>query len=206
MVGGVRRGGARADAGPTHYLAPARWPSRELGFVVRARGNPSALGPAVEAAVREVNPRVVPTEVRTLRARADALLATDRTLAQVISAFAGVGLLLVALGLYGSTARYVAARRHELGVRLALGAAPGRLRTRLVGHAVLLGLGAAAVGIPLALLAAPLLEERLAGVAADDPVRLLVTAALVVGVTALAAWVPARRILSIAPTEAMRAE
>ncbi len=206
VVGSVRPAGPRNEAGPAHYLPPERWPTRELGFALRVPGNPSEWRGAAEAAVLDVNPRIVPYDVRTLREATDRLVETDRTLAQVISGFSAAGLLLAALGLYGVIGRYVASRRRELGIRLAVGARPGTLVAGLVRSGAALGALAVAVGIPVSLLAAPALESRLFQVPAYDPWTVGVAAVLVVVVTVVAAWIPARRVLRVSPRDALTAE
>ncbi len=204
VVGAVRPRGPRNGAAKAHYVPPERFATREIGFAMRVRGNPAEWRAAVESAVLEVNPRIVPYDVRSLREAADGTVATDRVLAQVITGFSLAGLALAALGLYGVIGRYVASRRRELGVRIAIGARPRGLVLGLVRSGVTLGIAAVAVGIPLVLLALPALEERLFEAAPADELWVLGWAGvLVVVVSALAAWIPARRVTRISPRDAL---
>jgi ABC-type antimicrobial peptide transport system permease subunit len=203
VVATVRPRGPRNGVRAAHYVPPERWPTRELGFALRVRGNPTPYREAVEAAALGVNPRVVPYDVRTLRQAADGMVTTDRTLARVVTGFSLAGLVLAALGLYGVIGRYVASRRRELGVRMAVGARPSGLVWALVRSGVILGLVAAAIGVPIAMLSIPVLEARLFGGATGETGLLLAAASVVVTVSALAAWIPARRVTRISPRDAL---
>lgn len=206
VVGAVRAAGPRNPAGPSHYLAPDRWPVREIGFAAEVRGDPAALVPDVLAAALEVNPRIVPFDVRTLGEAAARYVRTDRTLSRVIAGFSTAGLLLAALGLYGAVARSVASRRRELGVRLAMGADPSRLVRQVVHRGLRLGGLAVLCGVPVALVTSSALESRLFETSAHDPALIALAAVVVALVAAVAAWLPARRITRIDPRESLRAE
>ncbi|MEK9501619.1 FtsX-like permease family protein [Gemmatimonadota bacterium DH-20] len=206
VVGAVRAAGPRNPAGPSHYLAPDRWPVREIGFAAEVRGDPAALVPDVLAAALEVNPRIVPFDVRTLGEAAARYVRTDRTLSRVIAGFSTAGLLLAALGLYGAVARSVASRRRELGVRLAMGADPSRLVRQVVHRGLRLGGLAVLCGVPVALVTSSALESRLFETSAHDPALIALAAVVVALVAAVAAWLPARRITRIDPRESLRAD
>jgi len=125
---------------------------------------------------------------------------------RLAAAFAALATTLAMLGLYGVMAYGVARRRREIGIRMALGAAPSRIRGMVMRELVwilTIGLG---IGVPLALAATKVIESRLFGVPAKDP-SLLITATLLLSLTAAAAayW-PARRASQVDPQTALRCE
>ncbi len=206
VIEGVRVAGARNGVRPAFYQPiEYGWGSR-MSFVARVRGEPAAFVSAFEDAVRTVNPRIVPDGVRSLRDDVGNLLATDRALASVISGFSVAGLLLAALGLYGVTGRQIASRRKELGVRLALGADPGQLIGRVVRGGVTLGLAAVLLAIPGVVLGGRALADRLFEVPAVHLPSMATAAILVVAVTTIASWIPARRVTRISPRDALTAD
>jgi putative ABC transport system permease protein len=122
----------------------------------------------------------------------------------LMAVFAGVALLLAAVGIYGVNAYAVAQRRHEIGVRMALGATPAIVLREMVRQ----GLGLTAIGIVVglagALAIASVLKSLLVGVSATDPTTLLIVSACLAVVAAVACYIPARRATKIDPAEALR--
>lgn len=178
-----------------------------MTVVVRTRGEPHALTAQVRATVRAIDPEQPIFAVSTLEEHIARTLAQRRFTISLLGAFAGLALVLAAVGLYAVMAHAVVQRTHELGVRLSLGAQPRavvalvvRQGMRLVGAGVLLGLVGA---FALSRVMASLLSDD---IGAADPVGYLgVTAALaLVGLTAT--WIPARRATRIDPMVAMRRE
>jgi putative ABC transport system permease protein len=179
------------------------WPQQ---LVVRTSGDPLALGPAVRRAVWDIDPDQPVSSVRPMSEILDAELASRSTQLTLIAAFALLALVLAAVGLYGTLSYTVSQSTPEIGLRMALGAE----RRTVVRSVVRSALGTAVLGIGVGLVAAFALTRTIAsflyGVSPTD----LATAAVVTGVllvvTALAAFVPARRAASVDPVTALRAE
>jgi putative ABC transport system permease protein len=133
-------------------------------------------------------------------------LAPRRLSMIVLIAFAGLSLVLAAMGIYGVLAFSVEQRTHEIGVRMALGAQQGDVLRIIVREAVLLAAGGLVVGVAAALALGRLATSLLYGVTATDPLVLTGTAVLLALVAAAAAWFPARRATRVDPLEALRYE
>lgn len=177
-----------------------------MALVVRTAGEPTALTTAVQRAVRELDPTLPLFDVRPMTAVVSAATAQLSFTIVVLGAAAVVTLLLGAIGLYGVMAYVVALRSRELGVRIALGASPGSVVGMLTRQGVVLTTIGVGVGLGLFALVARFLRALLFGVAPTDPVALVGSTALLVGVAALASWIPARRSARLDPAEVLRAE
>jgi ABC-type antimicrobial peptide transport system permease subunit len=120
--------------------------------------------------------------------------------------FAVLATLLAGIGLYGVLAYNVALRTRELGLRLALGAEPKRLRALVLKQVGVMGLIGASVGLVAALALGRVAESQLFGLSGRDPLVLVAAAAVLAAVVFAGSWLPARRAAKIAPTEALRYE
>ena len=161
---------------------------------------------AVRSEVAKLDPRVALFDVATMDERIGQSLKVRRFIAFVLNAFGGVGLLLAALGVYGSLAHLVVLRRREIGIRIALGATPPNV-AGLVWRQGALVIGAGALlGTAGALGAGTLLRNEVFGISAYDGATWAVVLAILALVATLAAWLPTRRALAIQPAEALREE
>jgi predicted permease len=166
---------------------------------------PVYLARDVETAIKRVDPGLAVT-FRSLGAQVDATLVRERLVAILSAFFGGLALLLAGLGLYGVTAYAVGRRRAEIGVRLALGAAPASVvRLVLRRVAMLVGLGVAIGGVA-SFWAAQLTETLLFGLTPRDPVSFATAAAVLASAGLLAGWLPARRAARIDPAVVLRNE
>jgi putative ABC transport system permease protein len=174
--------------------------------MVRTAGEPASSLPALRAAMRQADPNLPPYDIVTLEQLGAAGQADRRFLSALLAACAGLGLLLAVVGVYAMTASWMAARRRELGLHVALGAEPQRL-VRLVMRSTLLqtGLGLGA-GIVVALGAGRLLSSVLFGVDPHDPRTLILAAAVMTIASVVAAYMPARRALSVDPVRELNSE
>ena len=193
---------------------PAMWahrfPISQIFVVLRTAGDPAALIPAVHRAVAELDPTLPLFDVRTMDDVLWEAVARPRFLMFLLTSFAGVALLLAAVGIYGVMAHTVAQRTHEIGLRVALGARPAQVRAMVLRQAATLV--AAGVGLGLAasvVLSAALggaLRELFYGASLAQPVLLAAVALAVTATALLATWIPTRRATQVQPTVALRSE
>ena len=184
------------------YYAFAQRP-RRLIVIARTDGNPAAALPAVRRAMTELD-AAAGVSVATLRDAASTELTMRRVGTQFVGAIGVLGLLLTAVGLYGVVSYLVASRSAELGIRIALGATPGRLHREVIGHAARLVGGGIVLGLPAAMLIAFALKTFLAGLSPFDPIAFASAAALMTVVSLAASYLPARRVARVDPLVTLR--
>jgi putative ABC transport system permease protein len=124
----------------------------------------------------------------------------------LVAIFAGVALLLAAVGIFGVMSYSVAQRTRELGIRIALGAGRGALRRLVVGQAMALAVGGLAIGLVAALALSSALEKMLFNLTPTDPATFASVAAVLFVVALVASWLPARKAARVDPVVALRAE
>jgi putative ABC transport system permease protein len=176
-----------------------------MSLVVRAAGDPTALVPAMRAAVQELDPEL-PADFRTLDDIVASSLDGRRFALVLLGVFAVVALLLAVTGIYGVTAYSVAQRTHEFGIRMALGARPRTVLAMVMREAARLALGGVAIGALAALALTRLIASWLVGVGASDPATFALVALALAAAALLASWVPARRAVRVDPMAALRSE
>ena len=192
------------DGRPQLFLRAEDWGYRSLSFVVRSDRALEGLVPDVRAAVRRTDSRLALADVRPMDAIVGDALRQQRLSAVLIVGFALGALLLAAMGMFGVISGLVTRRRHELAVRLALGADHHRVLRLVLGEgAQLVGLGLL-LGIPGIYLAGGLLRGVLVGVSPSDPLTLAAVALGLAVVSMSACYVPARRVLGIEPAQSLR--
>ena len=177
-----------------------------VGVLIRASGDPASLAPAVRDALRAEDRDLAVSEVRTVQSLVDQNLRTYTLIMSLFAGFSAIGLLVAITGVYGVTAFSVGQRRHEIGVRIALGATPGDVLRLIVGRSFrLIGIGAV-LGVAAGWAIALTMRNILYGVGAADPV----TYAAVIGLVALcglaACYAPARHATQLDPMAALRTE
>ncbi|MBL0158464.1 MAG: ABC transporter permease [Bryobacterales bacterium] len=208
VVRDAKYGTLREVTKPTAYLANGQstepgWMSHN--FELRSDSGATDVIPAVRAAVAEVNPNVV-IQFKTLSLQVEESLTRERLLAVLSGLFGGLALLLAMIGLYGVMSYNVTRRHNEIGIRMALGAAQGTVRTMVLRDvAILVALGLSA-GIGLSLAGGRLIESFLFGMKASDPSALTGAVVLLAVVAALAGYLPARRASRVDPMVALREE
>jgi predicted permease len=209
VVGDVRYSGVREEATPLGYipLITADWSIPQIEFMtlaVEVPGDATSVVPALRDVVRELNPNVHITQVRTMAdIRAESVADTSFTLI-LLGIASMMALLLGAVGLYGVISYAVAQRTQEIGVRMALGADRQRVQKMVVRQ----GLGVTAVGLVLGVVGAfalsRLLKTLLFEVEATDPLTFVVVPVVLAAVSTAAAWLPARRASRVDPARALR--
>jgi len=189
------------------FVPPAQYYAYgSMSLVVRTMGETSGTAVAIRRAVHAVDPEQPVGEVRTMEELVDDSVAGRRFLAELLTTLALLGLVLAALGVYAVMAVTISQRRRELGIRLALGATPEAITTRVLREAmgmVLPGIGA---GLLAALFATRLLQAQLYEVSPLDGLSLAGAATLLTVVALLAGWLPARRAARIDPMTTLRAD
>ena len=203
VVDDARMPGASGPPEPMIYTRPL---AISAPLVARVAGSPEAIGAAARRALQHVDHRVIPQTVIVGDDDLRDVLASTRFAMALLATFAGVAVLLAAIGLYGVIAYSVTQRTREIGVRVALGAAPRTVTTLVMGDGLRLATAGIAFGVVAAVLATRSLRGLLYGVTSSDPTTYLAIGILVAAVALVATYVPAQRALQIDPLEALRAE
>ncbi|HEU4563107.1 MAG TPA: ABC transporter permease [Gemmatimonadaceae bacterium] len=206
VAGNERFAGLAADPQPAVYFAYPQFAMDAVYLMVRA----PELTPTLQRAIRDVVhglDRTVPVErFQPMAGVRDAAMATPRFIAAMIGAFAALALLLAAVGIYGVLAQLVAQRRHEIGIRIALGAERWRVMRMVLRQGLALTGAGLALGVAAALGASRTLRALLYGVAPTDAATYVALSTLLAAVALLASWLPARRAARVEPVEAIRNE
>jgi putative ABC transport system permease protein len=188
------------------YVPHAQWTDSYMQLVVRTTTDPGAITGAVRRTIHALDPDMPLHKVATMRQLVSTSVAQRRFTLLLIAVFAGVALLMAAIGLYGVMAYSVTQRIREIGIRVALGAQSADVLRLVVGQGMrLIALGVA-LGLMTALALTRLMKKLLFEVSATDPVTFASIAALLALVALLACWVPARRATKVDPMVALRCE
>ncbi|MGH9747209.1 MAG: ABC transporter permease [Candidatus Acidiferrales bacterium] len=178
----------------------------DANILVRTSGDPLALLPQIREQVRALDPGVAVLESDTVLNLLSVSLFAYRTAATLAAVLGGLGLLLAAIGIYGVLSYAVSQRSHEIGIRMALGAAPRDVLGLVVGQGMRLTLLGVGLGLIAALATMHLLGSLLYGVTANDPVTFVVVMATLSAVALVACYIPARRAMAVDPMVALRHE
>jgi predicted permease len=177
-----------------------------LTFVTRAETDPEPVAAAVRERVAGVDPDVALLGVGSMESYLDRALLLPRLGAGLLTAFAALGLLLAAVGIYGLISYAVTRRRREVGIRLALGASSRQVIRLVLRDSLKLTLIGAALGLVAAIGAGRLAQGLLFATSPSDPLTLAGTALVLIATAALAAFIPALRAARVQPSEALRSE
>jgi putative ABC transport system permease protein len=206
IVGDVRQTGLAQEPPDLVYLPFAQFPGYSSTLFVRTIGDPRAIADRVRTEVTSLDAQAVVSNVRTLETIRHDALASPRLTAFLLGLFAFVALAISAAGLAGVLAYSVSQRTREIGIRMALGAAPQSVLHMLLGQGLVsVGIGLL-VGLVGALGLSRLVSGLLFGVAPTDPMCFAGSAALLVTVALVASFLPARRATGIDPMLALRSE
>jgi putative ABC transport system permease protein len=205
VVGDVSEGSARSTPKPTVFYSHGRMTWSTMTLFVRAR-KPESIVKPVTAALHELDPTLVVSNVRTIESALAESLARERISALISTSFGVGALLLAALGLYGLLAYLVAERTKDIGIRIALGARVARITGSVVASGLALVAIGAAIGIAGSLLLLRSLGTLLFGVTPYDVPTYAIVVVLLGTIAALASYLPARRAARIEPLTALRQE
>ncbi|MDQ6830497.1 MAG: ABC transporter permease [Gemmatimonadota bacterium] len=206
VAGNVKFGSLTDTATAEIYLPIAVNPWRNTFIVARQRGDEASYIAAMRRAISAVDPDISVDGITSVPQMLSSSLAGRRFYLVLLSAFAAVALTLASVGIYGVIAYGVTQRRHEIGVRTALGAQRPALLALFVREGIALALVGAAIGLPLAALATRLLASMLYGVGLFDAVTFGGVAVVLIAVAGVASYLPARRLTRVDPVEALRGE
>jgi putative ABC transport system permease protein len=206
VVGDAKHYSAADPATAQIYVSHFQVPLIFCSLVARTSVPPLTIANDVRRAIWSVDKDQPVWAVWTLEQQLARTQGQSHLAAVLLGVFAGIALLLAAVGIYGVTSYAVAQRTHEIGIRLALGASGGRVRQDIMRHAIKLTAGAVAVGIACAIGSARLAGAMLVGVEPTDPAALVASAAVLAAVSIAAAYVPARRASRVDPVVALADE
>jgi len=175
-------------------------------LLVRALLPPASLLPAIRRELSRIDPEVALVEPRTLRERVDDSIFIDRMIATLSGFFGALALLLAAIGIYGVMAYAVTRRTAEIGLRIALGAAPAKIAWMVLRDGLLMIAIGLAIGLPLSLATGRISASLLYGIKPNDPLAFVLTISVLLAIGVLAAYLPARRAAAVEPLEALRHE
>ena len=210
VVADVKHYGIGAEASTKLYIPHAQgyvsayYSPSALSLVVQTDGDAAQLADPVRSVVREAGPAVPIGQVRTMTDIVDAALARDRFTLLLLGLFACVALTLAAVGVYGVTAEAVAARRREIGLRMAIGAAGGAVARGVLRDGLVMAAWGVVLGLAGGLALSRLLRAALYDVSPTDPVAVASTAPTLALVVAIASVVPALRASRLDPVDALR--
>lgn len=201
----VRAGGFRDDF-PVIAIPFAQipWPGASIG--VHTSGDPATVFRSISAAVHSVDPQIALAEPRTLEQVKDRNLGGDRFIMTLLGTFAGIALLLAAVGIYGVIAFTVAQREHEIGLRMALGASRGNVVNLVLKEALILSCIGLGIGMIGAFFIGSGLRSALYGVGSTDYGVIAGVSFLLLSASLIASWIPARRAAGVPPMRALRTE
>jgi predicted permease len=196
----------RAETPPTFYTPYLQQAGRPGGMMVEIRSlaDPRSVLPEVRRVVESLDRDLPMMDVRTMKDQVQSTLADERALAELAGGFSLLALVLATIGIYGMMAYAVTRRTGEIGLRIALGARTGQILSRVLREAFWLTGAGIVLGFVAALWLTRFIRAMLYGLAGTDAVTVGVTAALLITVSLLAAFAPARRASRIDPIRALR--
>ncbi|HTS29605.1 MAG TPA: ABC transporter permease [Bryobacteraceae bacterium] len=206
IVGDVKSLDPHPEAVPEVYVPYWQWPMQSPTILLRATTEPLTLAAAVRRETKTLIPNLPPPVIRSMDDLLSETLAQPRLESRLLTLFAGLALVLAMVGLYGVLAYIVAQRTREIGVRMAFGAQERNVLVLVVGQGLKLTLAGIIAGLLLASLLARALRSLFYGLEAADPRTLACVSLLLVTVSLIACWLPARRAAAIDPIQALRRE
>ena len=206
VVGDIKYRGLNEEFQPTLYTPFAQTPFMWLYVMVRSPGNVASMVQTLRAAVPSVNPSLTAGNIRPMADVIAQSVAEPRFNMILVLAFAALALLLASIGIYGVIAYSVAQRTHEIGVRMALGAARLDVLRLVLVEGVAIAIAGVALGVASALALGRVMASLLVGISPRDPLTFGAGAVLLLFVAIVASYVPALRAARVEPMTALRGE
>lgn len=206
IVGNVKHEKLNDVVQPELYLPVWQLPVDGLSLLVRGQAKGDNLINGMRSAVQSVDKNLPVRRARLLESSLTKSVAPQRFVTMLLMLFAGIALLLAAVGVYGVMSYTVAQRTHEIGIRMALGAQTIDILKMVVGQGMRLALAGVGIGLIASLAFARLMQSLLFNVSATDPVTFVAIASLLVSIALLACYLPARRAAKVDPMIALRHE
>ena len=206
IVPNVKNNGLSSDPAAAVYVPLSSVALNYLTFVVRSTADPAAVETAARQVMKASDPDLPIFGMQTMEHAVAESVSQPRFYAILLAVFAGIALLLAALGIYGVISYVVSQRTRELGIRIALGASQRRVVRLVVGHGLWMTVGGIALGTVAAAWLTRVIKSMLFDVAAVDPVTFALVPLTLLAVAVFASWVPARRAAKVDPVVTMRAE
>jgi putative ABC transport system permease protein len=206
VVGDVRLTSLTSAPRSTLYWALPQLPNSFMSLMVRSTVEPGGIVPAIRARLAELDPELPLAEIQTMDQVVSDSVRQPRLLAVLVGAFAGVALVLAALGVYAVMAYTVARRTHEIGIRMAIGARHGDIVRLVLGRTAILALVGVGLGLAGAASLTGALESLLYEVSPTDPTTLVVVTVVLALVAVVASLLPALRASRVDPLIALRYE
>jgi putative ABC transport system permease protein len=204
VVGDVKHYGPDKPSANALYLPHAQYPVSFMTLVTRTSGDPAEMIGTVRKTVQQLDSEQVPTAAATMEEVMAGSIQTRRFSMFVLGGFAALALALAAVGIYGVMSYVVAQRRHEIGIRIALGARLGSILRLIVGNALWLTIAGIALGAAGAFGLTRLMKSLLFGVVPTDVWTFVVVCLSLLVVALVASYLPARRATKVDPLEALR--
>ncbi len=206
VAGRIKQYSLESDDRVAFYMPHTQAPRREMYFTIRSTQDPATVTAAMRKAIQQIDPDLPVYSVRTMADRVEESLARRRFSMVLLGLFAGVALVLAALGVYGMLAYQVSQGTREIGIRMALGATPAAILRLILGQ----GAGIAVVGIALGIAGATalsrLLQSMIIGIPSTDILTFVVIPLVLAAVALLASIAPARRAARVDPIISLRWE
>lgn len=206
VVSDVRYSAIEAAADPDAYIPLFQSPPSRVRLFVRSQLRPESLVPVLRGEVAALDPDLPLSEIKTVEQRIGDAMWRTRVAAWLLSAFAGLAVLLTAIGIFGVMSQVVAQETPHIGIRMALGAQKRQVLTLVLGRVVVQTVAGIGIGLPLALAVTRVAEVLLYGVKANDPSTFALVSTLIAAVAIGASCIPALRAARIDPLVALRSE
>lgn len=206
VVGDIKTAGLDVPAQAETYWPAAQAPRAATSLAIHTRGDPAKLAAAVVREIHAVDDGLPILQVSTMDEILDREVFGRRAQTDLLAIFAGVALLLAALGIYGVLAYAVAQRTQEIGIRMALGARPKDVLLSIAGQGLRWSAIGILIGVGCGLALTRLLSKMLFAVSATDPMAFVGAAVVLLAVAWVASYIPARRAMKLDPIAALREE